>query len=241
MSRSCHSATFSSAACALPRSTRARPGDLLALDRVALVRHRRGALLAGAERLLHLAHLGALQVADLGREAAPGPAPASAIAPSSSAWRSRATTCVETSSRARPSRASTRASNSGLGRRVGADRARERADRRPARTRARRRSRVAVRLEGEARELDAERRRLGVHAVRAPDAQRVARARARARRAPRRARARPATITSPAARSCSASAVSSTSEEVRPKWIQRPASPGRGARARRRTRPRRGR
>ncbi len=35
----------------------------------------------------------------------------------------------------------------------------------------------------------------------------------------------PGTIASPAARSCSASAVSSTSEEVNPKWIQRPASP----------------
>ncbi len=33
--------------------------------------------------------------------------------------------------------------------------------------------RVAVRLEGEAGELDAERRRLGMHAVRAPDRQRV--------------------------------------------------------------------
>ena len=51
------------------RAARARARDLLALDRVALVRHRRGALLPGAERLLDLAHLGALQVADLGREA----------------------------------------------------------------------------------------------------------------------------------------------------------------------------
>ena len=46
-----------------------QPGDALGRDRVALVRHRAGALLAGAERLLDLAHLGALQVADLGREA----------------------------------------------------------------------------------------------------------------------------------------------------------------------------
>ena len=43
--------------------------DLLALDRVALVGHRRGALLAGAKGLLGLAHLGALEVADLGRQA----------------------------------------------------------------------------------------------------------------------------------------------------------------------------
>ena len=45
------------------------PGDPLAEDRVALVRHRRRSLLAGAERLLDLAHLGALEVSDLGREA----------------------------------------------------------------------------------------------------------------------------------------------------------------------------
>ena len=38
-------------------------------DRVALVRHRRGALLTLGERLLDLAHLGPLEVADLGREA----------------------------------------------------------------------------------------------------------------------------------------------------------------------------
>ena len=44
-------------------------GDPLGEDRVALVGHRRGALLAGAERLLDLADLGPLQVADLGREA----------------------------------------------------------------------------------------------------------------------------------------------------------------------------
>ena len=43
--------------------------DPLADDRVALVRHRRGALLrALTEGLLHFAHLGALEVADLGRE-----------------------------------------------------------------------------------------------------------------------------------------------------------------------------
>ena len=44
-------------------------GDALGADRVALVRHRRGALLAGGERLFDLAHLGFLQVAHLGREA----------------------------------------------------------------------------------------------------------------------------------------------------------------------------
>ena len=44
------------------------PADALAHDRVALVRHRRAALLPGRERLERLAHLGALQVPDLERE-----------------------------------------------------------------------------------------------------------------------------------------------------------------------------
>ena len=39
----------------------------------------------------------------------------------------------------------------------------------------------------------------------------------------------PGTITAPARWSCSASAVSSTSEDVRPKWIQRPAGPAEAA------------
>ena len=68
MSRSCHSATFSSAALGVAAQHAREARDLLALDRVALVGHRRGALLPGAERLLGLAHLGALEVADLGRE-----------------------------------------------------------------------------------------------------------------------------------------------------------------------------
>ena len=46
-----------------------QPGDPLREDRVALVGHRRRALLAGPERLLDLADLGVLEVADLGREA----------------------------------------------------------------------------------------------------------------------------------------------------------------------------
>ena len=44
------------------------PDEAFGGDRVALVRHRRGALLAGGEGLRHLADLGALQVADLGGE-----------------------------------------------------------------------------------------------------------------------------------------------------------------------------
>ena len=68
MSRSCQSALFSNAAPALARSSRAMPDDLLAADRVALVRHRRRALLALGKRLLDLANLGLLKAADLQRE-----------------------------------------------------------------------------------------------------------------------------------------------------------------------------
>jgi hypothetical protein len=50
------------------RAPAGKAGEVLGEHRVALVRHRRGALLAGREELLDLAHLGALQVADLGRQ-----------------------------------------------------------------------------------------------------------------------------------------------------------------------------
>jgi hypothetical protein len=45
------------------------PADALGDDRVPLVWHRRGAFLSRAERLLHLAHLRAGEMADLSREA----------------------------------------------------------------------------------------------------------------------------------------------------------------------------
>ena len=67
MSRSCQSAMFSSAACVAAEQP-GQAGDLLAADRVALVRHRRRTLLALAERLLDLADLGLLQAANLERE-----------------------------------------------------------------------------------------------------------------------------------------------------------------------------
>ena len=68
MSRSCQRAMFSSDARAFVADEPREAGHLLAAHRVPLVRHGRGALLARAERLLHLAHLGLLQGADLGRE-----------------------------------------------------------------------------------------------------------------------------------------------------------------------------
>ena len=52
----------------MARSSRARPDDLLAADRIPLVRHRRRALLAFAERFLDFANLGLLQAANLERE-----------------------------------------------------------------------------------------------------------------------------------------------------------------------------
>ena len=68
MSRSCHSALFSSAAPALARTQPREADDLLAADRVALVRHRRRALLSLRERFLDLADLRLLQAANLQRE-----------------------------------------------------------------------------------------------------------------------------------------------------------------------------
>ena len=172
MSRSCHSATFSSAGLRVAAQHPRQPGDLLGLDRVALVGHRARALLARRERLRDLAHLGAL----------PG---------GGSRWRSAP-------ARRRPARSPAAARRGGRGRRPGSRPARARgraaparAPRSPARspsrcrprprprrpppgrTRARAARALRCGLEGEAGQLDPERRRLGVDAVGAPDAQRV--------------------------------------------------------------------
>ncbi len=68
MSRSCHSATSSTPGLGVAAEHAGEPGDLLGLDRVALVGHRARALLAGAERLADLGDLGPGEVAELGRE-----------------------------------------------------------------------------------------------------------------------------------------------------------------------------
>ena len=68
MSRSCQSATFSSADEGVRAQDAGQAADALRDDRVSLVRHGRGALLARGERLERLAHLRALEVADLERE-----------------------------------------------------------------------------------------------------------------------------------------------------------------------------
>ena len=73
MSRSCHERDVLEPGLQIAAQHAGEPAELLGLHRVALVRHRARALLgAGAERLLHLAHLGALEVADLGREGLDG-------------------------------------------------------------------------------------------------------------------------------------------------------------------------
>ena len=69
MSRSCQSATFSSPTWALPRRTRARPQMRSQTTGLRLCGIALEPFWPLPERLLDLAHLGALQVADLGREA----------------------------------------------------------------------------------------------------------------------------------------------------------------------------
>ena len=88
-------------------------GDVLEPPRVALVRHRRRALLARAELLLHLAHLGAREVAQLDGDLLAARRAISASAPMNAAWRSRCTTCVAAGSKPMPSRAQTASSTAG--------------------------------------------------------------------------------------------------------------------------------
>ena len=138
-----------------------------------------------------------------------------ASAPSSSAWRSREITCVDTGSGSRPSRSHAMRSTSGS---IAAyvptvpDSWPTRHDSSARSSR----SRAAVELERPAGELPAERRRLGVDPVRAADADRPAVLFGAARRPPRapgRVRRRGA---APPSRIWRASAVSTTSDDVSP-------------------------
>ena len=100
------------------------------------------------------------------------PAPASAIASSTSAWRSRGTTWVEIVLDPQPELLHHRRLDRGRDRGVGADRAGELADGRLVEGVAKA-GEVAVGLEGEAGEPQAEGGRLGVDAVGATDAERL--------------------------------------------------------------------
>ena len=113
MSRSCQSGTFSRPTSAAARTTRARPRDPLGDLRVALVRHRRRALHARSRtaprpRAPRCAPGG-------GSRSRSGRATSrtSASVESSSAWRSRAITWVETGSGSSPSRSHAMRSTSG--------------------------------------------------------------------------------------------------------------------------------
>ena len=169
MSRSCQSATFSSPAIA-PRADDARqPADPLRDDRVPLVRHRRRSLLTTAERLLDLAHLRPGEVADLEREP----------------LERRGEECERVQqlgmavaledlrgarSGLEPEPLAGDPLDLGIGGGVGADRARQLADAHPF-ERPSDAGAVTLEREGPAGELETERRRLGVDAVRAADRQ----------------------------------------------------------------------
>ena len=139
----------------------------------------------------------------------------SASVESSSAWRSRAITCVETGSGSSPSRSQATPLDLGVDGGVRADRARELADAVHL-ERAREPRPVAVELERPAGELPAEGRRLGVDPVRAADADRVP----VLLRTPHDGLERAVELGEDRARRpsriCSESAVSTTSEDVSP-------------------------
>ena len=225
MSRSCHSATFSRPAWRVAAQHPREAGDALGGDRVALVGHRARALLARPERLLDLAHLGALEVADLGGEALEPGAGERDRARAARRGGRAARPGWRRARRSSPRRSSTRASKSGPVRGVGADRARDRADRGLRRTPAPGARRCGAASKAKPASLSPN----VVGSAWTPwvrptqSVSRCSRARSAsavdelARAGERRSR--------PAAASWSASAVSSTSEEVRPKWIQRPAAP----------------
>jgi hypothetical protein len=141
------------------------PADALGDDRVALVRHRRGALLSLPERLLYLGHLGAREMAHLECELVER-----RRGDRERGEQLRVPVALEDlrrgGSRLQAESLAGDALEIGIGRRVCADGARELADAHAV-ERARDTGACAVELEGPAGELDAEGRRLGVHAVRA--------------------------------------------------------------------------
>ena len=109
-------------------------------------------------------------------------------------------------------------------RRVRPDRARQLADAHPL-ERSLESIAIAVELKRPTGKLQTEGGRLGVHAVRPTDRHRARGTRTHVRRRPRTLRRARLSTSRPASCTASASAVSSTSEDVSPKWIQRPSGP----------------
>ena len=163
MSRSCQSGTFSSPTAAAARTTRARPEMRSATFGLRLCGIAEDPFIPVANgsstSRTSVRARWRISVAKRSSEVA-----VSASAGRSSAWRSRAITCVETGSGSSPSTLAGKAFDLGVDRRVGADGAGELADA-AAFERALDPRAVAVELERPPGELPAERRRLGVNAV----------------------------------------------------------------------------
>ena len=172
MSRSCQRATFSSPTSEQRPHDAREPADPLGDDGIPLVRHRRRALLAVAERLLHLADLGAREVPDLEREGVERRRD-----DRERREELRMAVALEDLRRGRRGLEAEPLAREplelGIGRGVGADRARELADAHPL-ERPRDAFLAARQLERPAGELEPEGRRLGMDAVRAADLQRLA-------------------------------------------------------------------
>ena len=166
MSRSCHSATSSRPACRLPRRTRARPVSRSAVIGLRLWGMAELPFWPARNALLDLAHLGALQVADLGGDELDGrPDRRAGVEVLGVAV---AGDHLGGGHRLQPERVAHVALDGGVDVGVRADRARSACRRPPPRGR-RAGGRGRGRPAGPQGELGAEGRRLGVHAVGAAD------------------------------------------------------------------------
>ena len=167
MSRSCQSAMFSSAAMALARISRARPAicsQPIGLRLCGIADEPFCPLPNGSSTSpISVFCRPRISSANFSSDAA-----VIASADISSAWRSRWITCDETGAGSSPSRSQTRASIAGIEVRERADGAGDLADRHDV-ARAQHAIEIALQLGVPQRELDAERHRLGMHAVRAAD------------------------------------------------------------------------
>ena len=218
MSRSCHSATFSSAGLGVAAQHPREAGDLLGLDRVALVRHRARALLArrGTAPATSRTSVRCRWRISVAKRSSPAPGQRDrlqqlgvAVARRRPAWRRPRAARPEPREHALPRTPGSCAAYVPTAPEIA-----------PTATCANARSQALARCGAASNAKPASLTPNVVGSACTPcvrPTHSVSHVLARrARPAPRRARAAPGTISSPAARSCSASAVSSTSEEVRP-------------------------